>query len=471
MKHTKQNKQSVLRDLVFRYEVGLQRGVAPFFEETEFASLIHFFEKEGHHEKALKVVSEAIQFFPLNGQFYLTKAKLVLEQNQVKEALSLLNRAESFNVSALKVDFHRGVAYRIDQKHEQAKDLFENLKAQTSLHNRKLLSQIHYQEARIHEAEDNFHQMYFSLKSALKENPGNLKALERFWLAVEICRKHEESIVLHHFILDHDPYNYRAWFNLGHAYYSTNDYENAIRSFEYAFLINDKFELAYRDYAELCFEVRQYDKALKCYLELSKHFHADMDILVKIGQCLQQLGNLEKAKIYFFRALGLDQRNDEVYFYLAECYTQEGHFGSAVHFYNQAIKLDPNREDYKFALAKNHQRLNNSLKAKLLFEQAIELAPEQVEYWTAYARLQFDAGNLEEAMDILTMAENNSFGAEIYFCKAVILFKSNKRKAAFYAMEEGFSYDYNLHTIIYDWLPELKQDTKLSKMIDYFKGE
>lgn len=95
--------------------------------------------------------------------------------------------------------------------------------------------------------------MYQALRSALEWRPGHPEALEeRFGIAVEITRKYKESIVFHQALVDDHPYTALAWFNLGQALAYEAAYEDALEALEYAFLIDPAFEMAYREYIELC---------------------------------------------------------------------------------------------------------------------------------------------------------------------------------------------------------------------------
>ncbi|MEM9917583.1 MAG: tetratricopeptide repeat protein [Bacteroidota bacterium] len=470
MKHYDFDRPSDLRDLVFQYEVVSQKGTVLSLEETAFLQLVIFFEKEHSVAKAMSVINQAIAQHKFSGILHKKKAELLLTEQNSELALESLDRAEVFGQPIKDVDMLRARAFVHLGKFNEALELLGNLRFYEYL-GRQERSELLFTESCIHEKLQQFEQMYESLRDALLENPDNEKALERFWVAVELCKKHQDSIDLHHYILDINPYNYRAWYNIGHAYYSTNQYVEAIEAFEYAFLINEEFEHAYRDYAEICFEMKYYDKALRCYLEFVEHFEADADILAKIGQCLQYTDKIGKAKIYFFRALGLDQRNDEVYFHIGECYAQENLWPSAIHFYRQAIRLDNEREDYLFSLAKAYMALGRNKKAAPLFLKAVEAAPEQTTYWITYALFYLKQGQMYKALEIIEDAELNSCGADIYFCKAAFLFMLEKDKDAMEAMREGLSIDYSQHELLFELLPDRKEDKKIKDILNYFKYE
>jgi len=447
-----------------------QKGKVFKLEETAYLQLAEFYENKESSTKALQIVKQALQQYSYSAELYLRQAKLLLNEGKTEESLSSLDRAENLGTSPKESKIVRVHAMSLRKEYRDALELLSELKMDYYVTNIEL-SNIYFREAWIYEKQEQFDRMYFSLKQALIENPNNKEALERIWIAVELSRNHSQSVKLHNYLLEIDSYSYQAWFNLGHAYYSLNDYDKAIEAFEFAFLINEKFELAYRDYAEVCFELTYYDRALKCYLEVLELFESDPDILSKVGECYEYLGNTAKAKIYFFRALNLDPRNDEVYFHIGECYCREKHWESAVHFYKQAIKLDDTREDYMFGLAGAYQKLNRPEKAFPLYQQAIEIGPEQIAYWTRYARYLLSLGKYQEALTLLDEADANIYSVKVLYYKACCLFKMNNRKLMLETLGEALADDFKIHPIIFAAIPEMETDKDIKAIIKYYELE
>lgn len=468
MKHLDIHKNHSLRNLLFKYEVLESKTDHSDFTASDFSVLISHYQKHQAIEQLEIVIEKAIKYYPLNGRFRLAEAYFLLEERKPQAAMDALSMAiELENVPYRETQLAKGIILAALHHYEEAIQLLEDLST-SLLHTSKELSEIHYQIARIYNTLDDFPMMFDELRSALKLNPGHEKALERFLFAVESCREYDESIVIHTHILDHDAYNYRAWFNLGHAYYSSSEYEKAIKAFEYAFLINDRFEMAYREYAQLCFEMKQYDKALAIFMELLDHFGSDIDVLDYIGQCLLHTGEYHKARIYFFRALGLYETNDEIYFNIGQTYMRENKYGTAVHFLKQAIQYDNTREDYHYAFAITMNARGKTKKAMQHFRRAVHIAPEQCEYWLDYADMLRKNGRPDQALEILQSAELNSYGAEIFYCQGICLLELGRRKEAITAMDEGFQFDPTRHTVLFRWKPELENNKKIQNMIRYY---
>ncbi len=470
MKHP-YNKQQLLRDLVFRYELLTQKDKTDGFDEKAFLELANFYEVEHSPEKALEIVNHGLSQFDSSADLHLCKAKLLLRCNEPDTALELLDLAMS-NEANDPVDIQRfkAQAYALKRQYDKAQQTLDLIHFELAP-NAIQLSDIWFLEAWIQEKEDRLERAFESLCRSLESNPLNQAALERMWIIVEFTRKHVASVKIHQDVLDLQPYSYQAWYNLGHAYYSLNEYEQAKVAFEYAFLINKKFELAYRDFAEVCFDLKQYDEALNCLLEAQQQFEPDSDMLARIGECYKLLGETSKAKVYLFRALNLDQRNDEIYFHIGTCYAMDDHNEGAIHFFKQAIKLEDTREDYLFELGRTYRKLGRYKKAATYLRAPIDMASEVSMYWVEIIRLFIEQKKFDKALKLVTEALEHTYGADLIYCKTVILYTLKREVEAFEYLAEALQENHSEHRLLFELDPKLRKDNKVSAIIRYYKEE
>jgi len=329
----------------------------------------------------------------------------------------------------------------------------------------ELLCEIFVCEALVYEILEEYERVFYALKAALLENPRHQEALERIWLCIETTKKYEESIKLHQEILDLDPYSYLAWYNLGHAQSYLGNYNEAVEAYEYAYIINPQFEFAYRDCAELCFEIKKYLKALNCYLELLEQVKTDSDIYFCIGQCYQQLKEYDAARSYYTQTLQSDPLNDEVLYFIGECYAEEGEWKSALRYYKKAMRIEDAREEYFAALGEAYLELGELKKAETNFKIALDLAPDQIQFWMQYTGFLIETDRVEEALEALKEAENYSEGAEILYCRIACLFALGRRQEAFYWLGEALNEDYELHNSLFEMIPSLANDAEVVSLI------
>jgi tetratricopeptide (TPR) repeat protein len=226
-----------------------------FFDENSFLTIIEFYHNEDRLKEAIEVAGQAIERYLFSVDFYLKKAELLIDAGDEQAALNTLEQAENFAPGQLEILLLKAEALTYMDRGGEALELLDYARAFNDGANQ---GELYLLESLVHEFHQDYDQMFHVLKDALKQDPQNDEILERIWVAVELSRKYKQSITLHKQIIDKHPYSYFAWYNLGHAYAYLGNYKDAIEAYEYAFIINEKFEYAIRDCAELCFETGQF---------------------------------------------------------------------------------------------------------------------------------------------------------------------------------------------------------------------
>ena len=416
-------------------------------------------------DRALEVVEHALKHHSFSSDFYIKKAQILLDSHKEEETLQVLEQAAIFAPSEPEIFLLKAEALIYLGYSHDAFEILEDLKNSSD---KKVLSDAYLVEALAYESQEEFERMFYALKAALKENPANKEALERLWLCVELSKKYEESVALHEEILDDDAYSFMAWYNLGHAHAYLGNYQLAIEAYEYAFLIDENFEYAYRDCADLCFELKEYQKALSIYLEYIENFEADGDVLLLVGRCYQYLKDYDAARLAYTRAIYLDPLNDEVYFHIGECYAGEQAWDNAIHYYQKALSIEDQQEEYYAALGEAYAQIEADEDAAPNFKRAIDIAPEESKYWIKFANFLMEADRATEALELLEEAENFAAGTELLYSRIGCLFNIGRRQEALYWLGEALYEDYKAYPSLFKFYPALENDAEVVATIATF---
>ncbi len=449
-------------ELVKRYETLLHDNLPCFFEEKEFLRIIAFYETEEHWDRALEAVDHAIHCYSYSTDLHLKKAQLLIEGHKEVLALQVLEQAAIFDPAEPGISLMKAEALCYLYRYEEALELLENLKRGADATG---MSDIYMIEALVYETQEEYERMFYALRAALQSDFANQEALEKLGLCMELSRKYKESIPVYEEVLDHDPYAYMAWYNLGHAHAYFSNYEDAIEAYEFAIAINDQYEFAYRDCADLCFELKQYPKALRYYLDIAALSEPDSDLMLHIGQCYQQTGQVDNARSYYQRAVQLDVFNDEAYFCAGQTFAQEEKWKQALRFYKRAIQIDYHREEYHAAIAWAYHRIGNMTDADRHYREAIELASEESRYWLEYAGVLLEANREQEALLLLEEASEFAMETELLYCRIACLFAAGKRQEALYWLGEALAEDFDHHRSLFSWAPKLENDSQVVALI------
>lgn len=451
--------------LVSEFENDFEKGNVGYLDEKAFYQILDYYEDEYSFDKALEVVDLAISQYKYRSEFYITKARLQLNTQKIKDCLITLELVESIAPYEREISIIKIRALAILKRFKEAFDIIEQIKTfSTPSEKAELL----VGESYIYEYMKDYHKMYVTLEEAVKMDWKNEEAMERIWVSAELSRNYKASVRLHQDILDHDPYNYQAWYNLGHGYSCLNKYDEAINALEYSFIVNPHFESAYLDCADICFQIRDFQKALDIYMEAHKKFDTNQELFVNIAHCLIELQDIAGAKQWLIKSIKYDGYNDEAYYLLGQCYASEGVWYNAINAYHKAIELDDRREEYYLGLAQTYVQVEDFNKATVNFQLATETGPEDSRSWKEYISFLLKLNLIDEAFLVLEESDEYCAGPDLDCCRAIAHYKAGDEAEFFTLLEEILQEDHSVHTLIFDILPELRVNSKVTAMIKYY---
>lgn len=467
MEH-KTKRDLALINLIADFEYKYEHGEIGYMQEKVYLQLIEYYEDEYLLDKALEVVNIAIDQYKYRSEFYIIKARLLLMGNKAKESLKFLEKAESIAPFEREIPILRARALAMNKDFNGALDILTDLKESST---KSDMVDILIAESYVYEYMKNYDIMYDCLSTAALIDPKNEEAMERIWISAELSRRYDDSVKLHLEIIEIDPYNYQAWYNLGHGYNCIGEYSKAIDALEYSFIIKPDFESGYLDCADTCVQVREFEKALQIYIEANSKFGPNSELMVNIADCFINLGNIHTAKQWLLRSIKLDGYNDEAYYLLGQCYAKEEVWYNAINAYHKAINLENRREEYYLGLAKAYMAVEDYNKATVNFQMATQTGPEDTTYWREYVCFMIRLGLYEEALQILEEAEDHTFGADLLYCRSVVEYFLKNMKGALQLLEEALMEDYTQHNLIFEMAPELKLDKDVNAMLRYYAEE
>ncbi|MBI1228195.1 MAG: tetratricopeptide repeat protein [Bacteroidetes bacterium] len=468
MGHSNFSDRQAIFNLISTYEDMLEKNQVRFASHNLYHVLVDYYERECLLDRALEVVGYAIEQVGYETNFFLRKAELLLEKKEPTQALFVLDKVDENSPGLLCTAIFRAESLAMMGMHDQGIALLDSIKYSADSVE---LSKIYVCEAMIYDSLKEFERMFYVLKAALKEDPTNSEALSRMWYVVEYARKHEESVELHEEIVEEDPYNALAWYNIGASQSYLCNYEAAIEAYEFAFLSKDDFEFAYRECADVCLITRNFQKALSCYQDVLERFEPDADLFLNIGKCYEELGNYLVARDFFQRAVEFDGFCAEAQFHIGRCYANQKEWHKAVSTLQKAIKLEGNNEDYLAAIADAYVGIGNLKKALEYYREAADVAPELPDHWVKLAHFLMKNHRFNEAMEVLDEAEENAWGPELLYCRSACLFEMGNKSEALLTLEEALYEDFDAHTALFRLMPILEKDKEVKAVIAIFQPE
>lgn len=461
--------RSKIYRLVTEFEEKVEGQYFHVFDDNQLIDIISFYENEREIHKAIEAVDLALSQYKYRVDFYLLKVRLLLKDRDYPGALKAVQEAENLSPYEFDLLLKKSKVLYYLKEHAESLEVLDLLRAHHPTRSDE--SEVYLMEAYLYEALKDYDSMFDVLRDALIDSPLQIEALEKMWMAVEFSKRYQDSVDFHLRLIDQEPYNAHAWYNLGHAFSCLNDYEKAIDALEYSYLILPDFQMAYRDCAELCMLTSNFRRARIVYEEELARFGPDSELLCDLGACYLELHENQLAIQRLMKAHALNPDNDEAKYLLATAYVRIGLPKKAIRLLLQALEIEDRREEYYARLADAYQQTGELTQADFFYRKATETGPEQLELWLEHAKFLYDSKEYTQALRILEEAEYHTVGVELSYCKGACLIQMGQTEEGVSLLEVALEENSFAICILNTFAPEVKMDTKVQSMISYFQQD
>jgi len=457
-----------IEHLVEAFDAYIECGTTKMWEEKELFLLMDYFASERQYERSLEICEEGISNFPYSLSFYLKKVIYLLELNKVDKVATILEHVNALSPGNHIITLlHARLLFKLSN-HKGALNLLSSIEGKMD---DTSTSELLVLKANILEEEGHLDEIFPILSRAVLLDPKNEEAIEYLWSWVESYKKYEEGIALFSKLLDLDSYNGLSWYYLGLSYSYLGNYDEALEALEFAYLSTPGLEIAYREFGNLCFELKKYQKALEAYEEMMSLFVSDSEILMMCGQCYLELNQTQKSLAYFRKALQSDPMNDEVLWNIGEVFLQHKEWKKAILYYKRAINIEDQREEYYASMGIAYQQLEDVEKAEFCFQEAVNLAPCEPKYWLYYLSFLIHENRKQEAIELAKAGELETEGSTMIFAHVACLLAAGQRKEALMMLGVALEEDYSTHTVLFTLLPDVEADPEVTEMLQYYRPE
>ena len=458
---------SSLDELLQRYEKVKNGEAASMMDEEEFERVIEYFFQNTNEEQALLACDIARTYYPFSASILLLRAEILTQAQKYGQALKVLDEMEQYDQNSLDAVLLRSDILLGQFKYDQAAALLESRSEEFS---GKDQLEILLELSDVYDECEEFDAVFDTLKRVIKLDRRNEEALQKICFWAEFTDRMEESVTLHNELIDEDPYNALAWFNLGAAYQGMKLYEKAIDAYEFCVVIDEKFEFAYRNMADAYMRMKWYEKALEVlekHLEIAK---AEDVIFEAMGYCWEKKKNFSRARYYYRQASQLSPQDDGIFFKIGETYAREKQWEKAVKAYSVALHLNKDNASYCMAIGNCLMEMDVTNEALVCYVNAVRLKPGNKTTWVALIRGLFTAGFYEEALTQIEMArENCGDKPDFRYYQAAMLIESGKSKEGLIQLEKALKDAPSKVKVFTDLNPEFLRRNAVSDLIAKYK--
>ena len=276
-----------LRRLIDRYEqlTNGAAGTAPYLEAEEFADIVSYYHDTNQLDNANEALTRGLALHPNEPELLYMKASMLLNDGEINASLQMLDTYRNI-IDDYDADMVRIRAYCMLNRVDDAVSVADHIVSTNT---------------------DDLANIALDISSPFIDNDLNEIALRYLLLGKDYDEKHcdllfelaicldnlnrtEEAQKTYRAIIDIDPYNADAWFNLGLLQLDSDDITSAYESFDYCTSIDMTMSVAWLQKGETAYRFNRFDETLR---DIERYFSLpDIDMHEPVtAELIEPLGD------------------------------------------------------------------------------------------------------------------------------------------------------------------------------------
>ena len=432
-----------------KFESMLKTNKVLFFDSEEFEEIILHYLDMGKAALAKKALKLALEQHPKSTGLKLVQVEMLVYDDKLELAEKLLNELYAIEPTNEEIYIQKANICSKRDQHEKAVELLKTALKYTDdyadVYN--LIGMEYLFMDNLEKAKENF-------IKCLEEDLEDQSALYNVVYCFEFLDQNQEAIAYLNKYIDKNPYSEIAWHQLGRLHYGVKEYENAIRAFEYATLIDDEFLGAFMEKAKAYERLKKYEEAIESYSRTIELDDATSYALLRMGKCYEKLGNKALALKHFNQTVHEDPLLDKGWIAITDFYVRQKNYQKALFFVNKALAIDNHNHLYWKRYASINKQMNFFEEAEFGYRKAVEFGETGLETWLFWVDILQFLGEFESAIQTLLQAseyfpEEN----EVEYRLAGLYFMLTQNTKAKFHLSNALRLNFDNHIILEDLFP------------------
>ena len=382
-----------------------------------------------HYESAALIIDDLMVVHPENEIIYQHKAAILSKKNLHQDAIETLKKGMRFCHNYSEFNSLIALEYLYIEEYFMAKEYFIKCLNKDDRDNHSLYNIIYCFES-------------------MNDNLGAISFLNE-------C-------------LNKNPYNEVAWHQIGRQYFEIRMYEQALVSFDYAIICDEKFVGAYFELAKTLEKLGRYNEAISFY-EITLSIDDPTSFAFhRIGECHLLLGNDLLGLKYLKKTIHEDPLLEKGWISLCNYYLTKKNYKEAIHYINKALKIDDSNYFFLKIYSKAHKEMG-------LLEESC------VGYSKLYYNNNYDIKICLEWVEVLLKLKDFSKGIEVlseliskypnnskfqYFLAGFYMMISNNDEASFF-LKNAYSISPSEIEVFYEVFPSSITNSLVKKTLQF----
>ena len=448
-----------------KFESMLKTNKILFFDSEEFEEIILHYLDMGKATLAKKALKLALEQHPKSTGLKLVQVEMLVYDDKLDIAEKLLNELYAIEPNNEEIYIQKANIYSKRDNHEKAVELLKVALKYTDdyadVYN--LIGMEYLFMDNLELAKENF-------IKCMDEDPEDQGALYNVVYCFEFLDQNEEAIAYLDQYIDKNPYSEIAWHQSGRLNYGLKKYEEALRAFDYATLIDDEFLGAFMEKAKSLERLKRYKDAIEAYERTIELDDPTSYALLRIGKCYEKLGNKALAIKYFNKTVHEDPLLDKGWIAITDFYVRQKNYQKALFFVNKALNIDNQNRMYWKRYATINKEMNFFEEAEFGYRKAVEFGDTALDTWLFWVDILQFLGEFDTAIQTLLQAtEFFPEEYEIEYRLAGLYFMLHDDKKGKFHISNGLRLNFKNHTILEELFPVVWTRKMVQNAINKYK--
>ena len=361
--------------------------------------IIHYYIDMGKNALAKKAIKLGLKQHPNTIVLKLLKAELMIFEGAYDEAYRMLKMLQAIEPTNEEIYIQQASIYSKKDNHVKAINALKSALIYTD-DQADILSMIGMEYLFL----DDFNEARLNFAKCLSVDFEDYSSLYNVIYCFDMESKHIEAITYLNNYINKDPYSEVAWHQLGRQHFILDEFDLALRAFDYAVLIDECFVGAYLEKAKTLEKLYRYEEAIENYKATIELDDPTSFAFLRIGICYDKLNLSSLAGQYYKKAVHEDPLLDKGWIALTDLNLKQGKFRKALFHINKAIEIDELNTLYWRKFAEINLKLNFFEEAAKSFQKCLELQDFELEIWIGLSDVMSFLGEYKDALKQLMKA-------------------------------------------------------------------
>ncbi len=452
-----------------KYEAMLKEHDSVYFDSEEFEYIIDHYTQQNQLKRSRQAVELAMSQHPESNMLKIKMARQYLLENDAQRAFEIMQQVERDDDEDDPDYFLTlGSCLAVLGKSQEAlENYFSALPYFDEYEKFDLYNAIAYEYQRL--------QKYDLALAFYDKALPYAEDLDTIFHEIRCCYlsagRKDEALGYFQRLVDKDPYNSKAWTNIGDIYRMSGQYEESIDPYEYSLSIDPEDIWTNMHLADIYYDLGRYKEAIDTLEEALRNGVETSMIHTTIGDCYHRLNDLQTAESHFHKALEINPMIGSGYAGLGYVYSDRGHSRKAIKFFEKAYQIEPWETDYLYSIAADYRKLNDFDKAMQYLRKVQEQSPTDPDAYYYIADLYGEQDKIDDAINTinfgLLQTEND---VTLLYLLAYAYFVKGDRHQGLEALDRALTADFELYDEFLEYDKELlANDTDILELIEQHK--